>query len=99
MALISYGQKPSVIGFSANLVDFPIRYNGIFTDYTRSAVTSFCYSNEFEASLHARPINDCPDTDGGRITATGYGSLHPVADNKTKAGRAKNRRVEFRLSY
>src|SRR5258708_5782377 len=86
MALISYGQKPSIIGFSANLVDFStslpknekfdpgfslmywkgitkkidfsIRYNGLFTDYTRSGESSSGYSNEFEASLHARPIND-----------------------------------------
>src|SRR5882757_6841592 len=84
---ISYGQKPSVIGFSANLVDFStslpkndkfdpgfslmywkgitkkidfsIRYNGLFTDYSRNTdQTSLGYSNEFEASLHARPIND-----------------------------------------
>lgn len=83
---LSYGQKPSIIGFSANLVDFStslpksdkfdpgfsimywkgitkkidfsIRYNGLFTDYTRSAEASSGYSNEFEASLHARPIND-----------------------------------------
>jgi OOP family OmpA-OmpF porin len=34
-----------------------------------------------------------------RLTATGYGDAQPIADNKTKAGKAKNRRVDFKLSY
>lgn len=34
-----------------------------------------------------------------RLTAVGYGSEIPVADNKTAAGKAKNRRVEFKLDY
>jgi outer membrane protein OmpA-like peptidoglycan-associated protein len=37
--------------------------------------------------------------DEARITATGHGQEDPVADNATVAGRAKNRRVELKLSY
>ncbi|MNI98745.1 putative lipoprotein YiaD precursor [compost metagenome] len=32
-----------------------------------------------------------------RIEATGYGPNQPIASNKTKEGRQKNRRVEFSL--
>jgi len=32
-----------------------------------------------------------------RLTTIGYGMEKPIADNKTKAGKAKNRRTEFRL--
>ena len=35
--------------------------------------------------------------EGERLTAVGYGEAQPVASNDTPAGRAENRRVEFKL--
>jgi len=35
--------------------------------------------------------------DPGRFTALGYGETRPVATNKTGAGRAQNRRIEFKI--
>lgn len=37
------------------------------------------------------------DVAANRLTAKGFGSKNPVADNKTAEGKARNRRVEFKI--
>jgi OmpA-OmpF porin, OOP family len=87
ITMAGYSQtKGSLIGFSANLVDFSaslphvgkvdpgfsvmywkgltskidysLRYNGLFSDYSKRSANTSGYINEFEGSFHARPIND-----------------------------------------
>lgn len=41
----------------SNRLDLSARYNGVFTDFTRSSYDNE-YSNEFEAALHARLLTD-----------------------------------------
>jgi len=43
----------------ANVLDLSVRYNGLFTDYSKKNTSSnSSYANEFEGSLHLRAMSD-----------------------------------------
>jgi outer membrane protein OmpA-like peptidoglycan-associated protein len=65
------------------------------TDNTGSAAINLRLSGE-----RAKAVVDYltgKGIDRSRLTSRGYGSTQPVADNSTSQGRAKNRRVEFKI--
>ena len=53
--------------------------------------------SEKRAQSAKKYIEDKFNISGDRMIVKGYGSTKPVADNSTTEGRAKNRRVEFRI--
>ncbi|MEJ7589579.1 MAG: OmpA family protein [Ferruginibacter sp.] len=65
------------------------------TDITGTAEKNQVLSESRAASVRAYLVKK--GIDESRLVATGYGIDKPIADNKTKAGRARNRRVEMKL--
>ncbi len=65
------------------------------TDITGDAVKNQTLSENRAAAVKAYLV--AQGVDGSRLTSAGYGSDRPIADNKTAAGKAKNRRVELKL--
>ena len=58
-------------------------------------------ANQKLSELRAKAVVDYlvkAGIDSSKLKAAGYGQDKPVADNKTAAGRAKNRRIEFSVS-
>lgn len=66
-----------------------------YTDNTGNEDKNQVLSEKRAGAVKAYVIGN--GIDESRITATGHGIDNPVADNKTAAGRAKNRRVEMKL--
>ncbi|WP_299519202.1 OmpA family protein [Winogradskyella sp.] len=57
-------------------------------------------SNQALSERRANAVRDyliANGIDADRLTASGYGEDNPIADNKTRAGRKENRRVEVKL--
>lgn len=67
------------------------------TDNTGSAALNLNLSDKRAAAVRNYLLSKGVDAD--RLISKGYGMTKPIADNKTAAGRSKNRRVEIKLHY
>jgi outer membrane protein OmpA-like peptidoglycan-associated protein len=69
---------------------------GGYTDNTGDAAANVRLSQDrADAVRRELEVLGIPPT---RLAAEGYGSQHPVADNSTETGRAKNRRIALRVT-
>ena len=67
-----------------------------YTDNTGNAEKNLKLSQSRADAVRAYLVKRTADA--ARMTATGFGQDNPIADNRTVAGRAKNRRVELKVS-
>lgn len=68
---------------------------GGHTDNVGSAASNLKLS--FDRANTVRDYLLLKGIDPGRVFAKGYGMTQPIADNKTEAGRAQNRRTEVKI--
>jgi OOP family OmpA-OmpF porin len=71
---------------------------GGHTDNTGKKAANLKLSDARSKSVMNYLMQKYPTLDASHFTAVGYGSEVPVASNSTSLGRAKNRRVEFRVT-
>ena len=80
---------------ATSLATYPnatVRIEG-YSDSTGNVVEDQRASDQRAAAVRAGLI--AGGVNPARLTATGYGSTRPIADNATSEGRSKNRRVEI----
>lgn len=90
----SYKSLQEVVQILKDNPSYKIDVDG-YTDNTGNADKNQVLSEKRAGAVKAYLIGN--GIDESKITATGHGIDNPVADNKTAAGRAKNRRVEMKL--
>jgi outer membrane protein OmpA-like peptidoglycan-associated protein len=69
---------------------------GGYTDNVGDAAKNMTLSNDRAKSVMAELVK--LGVDEKRMKAEGYGDQFPVGDNKTEEGKAKNRRIDIRVT-
>ena len=83
------------VAFVKKYPDANIRLDG-YTDSIGTDAYNLKLSERRAAAVKDYLIKEA-GVDSSKITAVGHGKADPVADNKTSAGRTKNRRVEISI--
>jgi len=99
-AVIKPESFPLLDEVAAILLQYPtltIEIGG-HTDNTGSKPKNLKLSEDRAKAVLGYLMQKFPTLDASNFTAVGYGSEAPVASNGTALGRAKNRRVEFRVT-
>jgi OOP family OmpA-OmpF porin len=95
-AIISEHSYPSLDRLAKLLADKKLHLKlAGYTDATGSAAINLRLSKDRAEAVKIYLVSK--GADASLIQSEGYGKAHPIASNKTKAGRALNRRVEFSL--
>ncbi len=76
--------------------EFDLKLSG-YTDNTGRAESNLALSKRRANSVKQYLVDK--GIDAGRLSADGFGIANPVADNATREGRAKNRRVELEIVF
>lgn len=92
----SYSKLDNVAKIMQSHSEFKLTISG-YTDNTGNPDSNLALSDRRAKAAKQYLVDK--GIDGSRISAKGYGIANPVADNATAAGRAKNRRVEFKVEF
>ena len=90
----SHSELNRLIKFINKNHDFKIEISGHTDNSGTTAYNKKLSQKRAEAVKHYLVSKGCKSTN---LIAKGYGETKPVADNNTDKGKAKNRRVEFRV--
>lgn len=89
----------TMVAIAAIMADYPgfhVQVDG-HTDNVGKPEANLKLSQE-RAEAVVKYLVDKKGVDAKRLSAKGFGDAQPIADNKTKKGQAKNRRVDFTVT-